>query len=214
LKVGGIVDDFREICLFTKELVDKKIIIPHILSTKQLTFRFSEEKVKKLLNSQNLDEKQTMKALHVDIPKYLIGILDGGTDLIVHMALDSVSEGEKESTKERILTKISDVESILLTPALINNYKVKSTTKTNLLKDISWDINERLYHNQEGHIDRARFINLFLETITSDDGFPYNTFNPFRDLSQNSSSLTLTLEDVDFLINELQEMRRVILVEE
>ena len=205
------MDEFRKHCGLMKELIEIGKLVPHVVNSNLIKFRYDNELMESYIRKEQLERKSFRRDLQ-EIPLFILAALIDNSELLFRYLIDD-ELGEEEITleQEKIREKIRMVEDIFITVDLRNVYKIKSTAKSRLLKEIDWEINEKLFNRSSGELSRLKYAQLYLDTADRESGMPFFAYIRFPvEETKIDLLLTITSDDIDYLLQELTELKKVL----
>ncbi|WP_059051346.1 hypothetical protein [Paenibacillus senegalimassiliensis] len=204
------MEKFEKNLLFLKDLIKRRVILPHPVSSGDFYFRYDEKQLEdELKQNQAIDSKLFLETLNKEVGRYILAIYNDSLDALIRF--NEIKE-EDEKKEELLREKINLVQKHLIDETLLNSFKLKESSKNNLLKNMSWELNSKLFDVSVGTMDSLNHITLDLITTTADNENPLGFFNPFVDRDTHLV-LSLTVEDIDYLLLEFNKIKRVIINE-
>jgi len=199
------VEEFITNCEIINQLLSSGKIKLHVVNSNLVRFIYDNEFINSYIQQNHLDRKTFKKDLR-EVQSFILAILVDNTELLFRYVFD-----EEDDDKELVREKVQAVEQIFITNDIKNYFKIKSTAKTRLIRDVEWDVSEKLFDKEEGKLNNIRYAHFNLDTTENGVGLPFisnNVFIPIEVPKQNIL-LTMTMDDVEYLLFELNELRRV-----
>lgn len=205
------MDNFKKHCEVIQHLIDVNKVIPQVVNENIMIFRPSETVISETVKEYNLDDKEFRRDLFRDIPKFIIAILSDRVNFLLSFLLNDVDdEEESETKKNEIREKIKIVEECLITDSLKIAYLIKETAKNHLIHDINWEVNEKIETESDVFEKKLRYANVRFNMVQSESGLPFNIPLPIKIDNNSNFVVSLTKEDISYIIMELEELQKVL----
>ncbi|MGM1022550.1 MAG: hypothetical protein ACQEXV_18970 [Bacillota bacterium] len=209
------MDKFENITKLLKELIDSKVIIPQPINANDFIFRYEDKQLEKALEKHpSIEKKNFLNVLNKEISRYILAIHRDTLEVLIRFTLEDDADQEKiKEQEEELRAKIGIVQKYLINENIINSLKLKISSKNYLLKNLDWELNHKSFDSFHGTLESLKYVTLDLISTTSNADAPFGFFNPFVN-SDKHLILNLTLEDVDYLLMELNKIKKVITSEQ
>jgi hypothetical protein len=208
------LDNFRKYSEITKRLIENDVISPRIINENSMRFKYNSKELKEILLGEEIDSGDFGEYLNRELNKIIIAILSDNIDFLKHFLLESSEdEGEDEdvdSGNEVLIEKIKLVEDLIIDDQIKASFLIKSTSKNKLISQITWEVNEKIYDSYEGEFEKLKYITLVIKDIGAESGMPFNAMFPFLNENKEENVYTLTEQDVDYLLKELNKLKGVL----
>lgn len=201
------MDIFEQHCKCIKDLVVSGQVIPQIINSNEMSFRYIEENIEKVIEQHKLKKGEFLSDINYNIPRFIVAILNDALDLLINFSNTSDKKDEDETRR-----KVKIVEKYFVDSNLISSYKIKSSSKNDVLKHFDWDVSKKIYDNEKGAVDGIKYANISVEVTSNDEGLPFMLRFGGKEIKERSV-FTVSKEDIDYLIMELNELKRVLLDE-
>lgn len=192
----------------TKELSKGGKIRYRISPGGGLSLKVDDAALKQALSKKKFDQDIFTKIFNAELSIMLDAILNGEEETLVSNRCDPDTNRElRDRSSDEIAEykglfqqKLAAVK-VLITSELRGKYLVKRTSKNEKLKDLSWEVSEKIFDREFGKTVAYPHATLAFETIRLDPGMakavPFmNLFFPnFRDWA---GRVETTVFDVDF----------------
>ena len=205
------MNEFKKHCEIIKELIERGEIFPHIINANSVEFRYPENSIDVWVEKNNLGRKGFARDLE-QIPIFILAALRNNLSLAAQYFLPPNTDAKTKSEQRKVVEdKVSIVRETFITSEIVDIFVIKSTAKTRLLAAIDWEVSERVFDREMGTVSSLKHAQLSLKIASSDrsPSFPFWSFFPEFG-SVNDIVLTLAIDDINHLLLELEEMKRVI----
>lgn len=205
------MDEFNKHCEIIKELIERREILPHVVNANWVEFRYPENSIDVWVEKNNLERKGFVRDLG-QMPIFILAALRNDLSLAFHYFSPPNADAEKGSERRKVIEeKVTIARKAFITSDIADNFVIKSTAKTRLLGEIDWEVSERVFDREMGTVSSLKHAQISLKTTSSDrsPNFPFWSFFPELG-SANDLVLTLAIDDINYLLRELEEMKRVI----
>ena len=205
------MDEFKKHCEIIKELIERGEILPHIVNANLVGFRYPENSIDVWVEKNKLGRKRFVRDLG-QIPVFILTALRNDLSLAFRYFSPPNPDAEKGSEQRKVIEeKVTIAREAFITSEIADIFVIKSTAKTRLLGEIDWEVSERVFDRDMGTVSSLKHAQLSLKTASSDrsPSFPFWSFFP-ESGSGNDLVLTLAIDDINYLLRELEEMKRVI----
>ena len=203
--------EFKEHCTTIKELVKQNEVFLHIINANLVDFHYSENLIDVWIEKKNLRRKGFVRDLE-QIPVFILAGLRNDLSIPFNYFMPQSVGKENESEKRKIIEeKVAIVREAFITSDIVDVFMIKLTAKTRLLEQIDWEVSERVFDREIGNVSNLKHAQLSLKTASSErnPSFPFWSFFPeFGHF--NNIVLTLAIDDINYLLHELTEMKRMI----
>lgn len=207
---------YEEYCVYIKELLDEQKVILHLVHPERLEFRFDRHLIQALIHQHTFEEQAFYQCLE-EIPRYLLAIMNQDKELLLDMELKYYEEEEMESLEgeqisQEVKEKLKMIEKIFYHPSLLQALKIKQTSKTKFLHDFRWEVSQKLFDHEQGRLDPLRYVHLKIELASFANHAmkrPWLRYILDNEPHKDEVLLTLTQDDIDFLLMELTKMKQV-----
>ncbi|AUS07824.1 hypothetical protein C1X05_02605 [Laceyella sacchari] len=211
---------YEEYCAHIKTLWREKQVILHLVHPERLELRFDPSAVQSLIHKHQLEEKAFYQCLE-EIPRYLLAILNQDEELLIDMELKYYEEegiplAEGEQLSREVQEKLKTIEKLFYHPQLSQSLKIKQTAKTKLLSGFSWEINQKTFDHQQGRLEPLCYAQLKIEIASPPNHSrkqPWLRYILDNEPHKDEVALTLTPDDIDYLLMELTKMKKVMSLE-
>ncbi|MFC7443252.1 hypothetical protein [Laceyella putida] len=207
---------YEEYCVYIKELLNQQKVILHFAHPERLEFRYDQHVIQALIDKQPFEEKAFYQCLE-EIPRYLLAIINQDKELLLDMELkyydeEDIASLEGEQISREVKEKLKVIEKIFYQPRLIQSLKIKQTSKSKLLSDFRWEVNHKIYDHEQGQLEPLRYVHLKIEMAPPANHSPKKPWLRYildNEPHKEEVTLTLTHDDIDFLLMELTTMKKV-----
>ena len=207
------IEEFKKITLIIKELLnsDSAKILFGIKTNIKLEVDYTK------LSKYEIENKVFNKVVNMEFIPILQSILEDSKDVFLRGQLREFRENKKQKDdvdkfKKQIEEKIDYVEHSVVDDILISRYRLKASSKNLFIKDINWEINNKLFESNEKEMNslystvKIKLNNQFEENMIF-------KFFPFADTDDKISEITIDCDeyDIDYLIKVLSDVKENII---
>lgn len=207
------MEQYSEYCTLIKQLINEGKIVPQFRNSNALAFRFNETLLGDFISNMNIDKKGFLELLNYEIPEFIIAILNDDKDILLRFKTrdEELSEEDRRSKADEIKKKLSIIEKTLVNRSLIESFIIKKSSKVKVLSELSWEISQKLYDNDEGELNKLKYANIHVHVHDPQKRDPAAFYYLFKDSRGNEGDVTLSLtkEDIEYLILELEQIKKV-----
>ncbi len=204
------IQDFKSVVEFTRDMIASNNIRLIMPSESLIRLRvLNEEAIIKFAEKSKISKEYIMFLLEIDIPRYIIQILED-IPLEINNNGKALSEEEKKETEN----KAKIVNDILIDSSIKNMHLIKSTSKVDMLYAVDWEINKKIFDDTKGNIPELKFATLNIRL--SKPSYESNPVAKLFNFSEQSSKVCINcdLSDVENLIDILNDIKKAMIDEE
>lgn len=204
------LQDFKSIVEFTRDMIASnniRVIMPSVSAVRLIVL--NDEEVIKFSEKNKISKKYIMFQLEIEIPRYIIQILD---DIPIEVVLNGKTMSAEE--KKEVDDKAKIVNDILIDSNIKNMHLIKSTSKVDMLYSVDWEINKKIFDDTKGNIPELKFATLNIRL--SKPSYESNPIAKLFNFSEQSSKVCINcdLSDVENLIDILNDIKKAMIDEE
>jgi len=206
------LEKFKEAVAIARNMIGSRDITVNMPLALGVVLTVDEAVIDDKLRDSSIDREKFEEILTPEMSNIITAILSKRTESYIDFVLEDIEDEAKDKQRELVKAKILSVKENIIDKALMDRYKVRNTSKADLLEDISWEINEKQYDNGK-KIESLRYATIrlvFKENLPSFRaiGGTGHMLSLFSNERSFSALLDCSLGDIKDLIGVLRDIQK------
>lgn len=197
--------DFRDVASELSERIEAESVIVVLKSANDVEFVLLQEANERFAN--RFGDLKWKQIINLEISMITRMILTKNESYLLDYAKDR-DENFTEEKAEAINQKIEIVRKKIISKKLSQSFIIKSTSKSPIINQLDWEVNEKVFDDTEGNIENLRYATIQLRTShpSTSDMFPFPLIFGPRDAHSEKFTITCDVSDIDYMMNTLQDI--------
>ncbi|ODM27100.1 hypothetical protein A7W90_13245 [Clostridium sp. Bc-iso-3] len=214
--IESSLNDFKQVAFIVSQLLAEDNMKILFAFETDISIEIDDSALSKF----DTDKDSFNKILNAEIIPIIEAILSNSENDMIQILLrqldlnDSESKKkEKDSLEKTMKQKVEYIKEVLINEEIRHRYNIKSTTKLPKIKNIQWEINNKIFDNLKKELNsKYATINIKVSKELETSAFPFR-FLPFMQPEYKIEEISFDCDkyDIEEIIKILEEIKEKLL---